>query len=123
MVSSFFSNLNIISLGSYDVLIDMDWLDVHHVIVDYHNNNFVCLDDEGKHRIMKVIRRPIYIRDIVSSQLKRIFRKRVLVCISCGRARKVYKPKYLRLCYFLGVCRCILGSVRFTTKMIYRFIY
>jgi hypothetical protein len=42
------ADLNIIPLGSYDVLIGMDWLDVHHVILDFHNKTFTCLDEEGK---------------------------------------------------------------------------
>jgi hypothetical protein len=41
-------DLNIIPLGSYDVLIGMDWLDVHHVVLDCHNKTFTCLDEEGK---------------------------------------------------------------------------
>jgi hypothetical protein len=43
-----FVNLNIIPLGSYDVLIGMDWLDAHHVVLDCHNKTFTCLDEEGK---------------------------------------------------------------------------
>jgi hypothetical protein len=32
--------LNIIPLGSYDCLIGMDWLDDHHVILDFYNKEF-----------------------------------------------------------------------------------
>jgi hypothetical protein len=35
--------LNIIPLGSYDFLVGMDWLDMHHVILDYYNNKFYFL--------------------------------------------------------------------------------
>jgi hypothetical protein len=41
-------DLNIISLGSYDILIGMDWLDKHHVVLDCHNKTFTCLNEEGK---------------------------------------------------------------------------
>jgi predicted aspartyl protease len=41
-------DLNIIPLGSYDVLIGMDWLDKHHVFLDCHNKEFTCLDGNGK---------------------------------------------------------------------------
>ena len=41
-------DLNIIPLGSYDILIGMDWLDKHHVVLDYHSNTFTCLDGDGK---------------------------------------------------------------------------
>ena len=40
-------DLNSLSLGSYDCLIGMDWLDQHHAILDYHNKAFNCLDEEG----------------------------------------------------------------------------
>jgi predicted aspartyl protease len=41
-------DLNIIPLGSYDILIGMDWLEKHHVVLDFHDNKFTCLDEEGK---------------------------------------------------------------------------
>jgi hypothetical protein len=41
-------DLNIISLDSYDVLIGMHWLDVHHIVLDCHNKTFTCLHEEGK---------------------------------------------------------------------------
>jgi hypothetical protein len=40
--------LNMVSLGSYDVLIGMDRLDVHHAILDCRNKTFNCLGEEGK---------------------------------------------------------------------------
>jgi hypothetical protein len=41
-------DLNIILVVSYNVLIQMDWLNVHYVILDCHNKTFTCLDEEGK---------------------------------------------------------------------------
>jgi hypothetical protein len=55
--------LNIIPIGSYDALIEMEWLDVHHAILYFHNKTFTCLNEEGKHGIMKGIPRPISIRE------------------------------------------------------------
>ena len=40
-----FADLNIIPLGSYDVLIRIDWLETHHVMLDCHNNSFNCFDE------------------------------------------------------------------------------
>jgi hypothetical protein len=57
-------DLNIIPLGSYDILIGMDWLDKHQVFLDYHNNTFTCHDEEEKKSTMKGISRPISIREI-----------------------------------------------------------
>jgi hypothetical protein len=42
--------LNIIPLGSYDFLINMDWLDHHCIILHYYNKDFTCLDEEGNLR-------------------------------------------------------------------------
>jgi hypothetical protein len=69
------TDLNIIPLGSYDVLIGMDWLDKHHVVLDCHNKTFTCLDGNGKQSIMRGVPRPISIREILALQLKRCFRK------------------------------------------------
>jgi hypothetical protein len=39
---------NIIPLGSYDSLIDMDWLEKHHVFLHCYNKTITCIDEEGK---------------------------------------------------------------------------
>jgi hypothetical protein len=67
--------LNIIPLGSYDVLIGMDWLDKHHVVLDFHNKTFTCLYGDGKQSTVKGVPRPISIREISALLLKRCFRK------------------------------------------------
>jgi hypothetical protein len=67
--------LNIIPLGSYDILIGMDWLEKHHVVLYFHNNTFTCLDGNGKQSIVKGVPRPMSIREISSLQLKICFRK------------------------------------------------
>jgi hypothetical protein len=41
-------DLNIIPLGSYTILIQLDWLDKNHVFLDYHSKTFTCLDGDGK---------------------------------------------------------------------------
>ena len=37
-------DLNILPLGSYDVLIGMDWLEHHHFMLDYLNKLILCID-------------------------------------------------------------------------------
>jgi hypothetical protein len=54
--------LNIFPLGSYECLIGMDWLDQHHAILDYHNNEFNSLDGEGNLRTIHGIPGAITIR-------------------------------------------------------------
>jgi hypothetical protein len=39
--------LNILPLGSYDFLIDMDWLISHKSKLDFYNKNIECEDEEG----------------------------------------------------------------------------
>jgi hypothetical protein len=68
-------DLNIIPLGSYDILIGMDWLDKHHVVLYFHNKTFACLDGNGKQSTVKGVPRPISIREISALQLKICFRK------------------------------------------------
>jgi hypothetical protein len=68
-------DMNLIPLGSYDILFGMDWLDKNHVVLDYHDKTFTCLDEEGKQNIVKGISRPISRRDISSLHMKRCFRK------------------------------------------------
>jgi hypothetical protein len=41
-------DMNIIPLGSYYILIGMDWLDKHHVVLNCHDKTFTCIDEEGK---------------------------------------------------------------------------
>jgi hypothetical protein len=68
-------DLNILPLGSYDCLIVMDWLDQHHSILDFHNKEFTCLDEEGNLRKVQGIPRVVTIREISALQLKKCYRK------------------------------------------------
>jgi hypothetical protein len=67
--------MNLIPLGSYDILIIMEWLDKHHVVLDCHEKTFTCLDEEGNQSIVKGISRPMSKREILDLQVKRYFRK------------------------------------------------
>jgi hypothetical protein len=58
------AEFNILSLGSYDCLIGMDWLDQHHALLDYHNKEFTCLDEEGNQKIVQGIPRAVVVREI-----------------------------------------------------------
>ena len=57
-----FEYLNIIPLGSYDVLNGMDWLDAHHAILDCYNKTYTCLDEEGNTVTVEGIPRSISMR-------------------------------------------------------------
>jgi hypothetical protein len=47
--------MNIIPLGSYDILIGMDWLEQCHAMSYRHNKTFTCVNEEGKQIIVKGI--------------------------------------------------------------------
>jgi hypothetical protein len=68
-------DLNILPLGSYDCLIGIDWLDQHHAILDCHNKEFTCLDEEGNLTKVQGILREVTIREISALRLKKCYRK------------------------------------------------
>ena len=57
-------DMNILPLGSYDILIGMDWLEVHRNKLDYYNNTFECMDEEGNLRVVIGIPKVISVRKI-----------------------------------------------------------
>jgi hypothetical protein len=64
-------DLNIISLGSYDYLIGMDWLDKNNDFLDCYKKEFMCLDEKGSLRFIQGIPRAIMVRKISIGKLKR----------------------------------------------------
>ena len=64
-------DLDVIPLGSYDVLIGMDWLESHHVILDFHNKIVTCLDEDGNTIQVKGIPKPISRRQTSTMQMKK----------------------------------------------------
>ena len=50
-----YEDLNVLPLGSYDILIGMDWLEAHRAKLDCYNKTFACLDEEGNLRVVKSI--------------------------------------------------------------------
>jgi hypothetical protein len=67
--------LNIITLGSYDCQIGMDWLDQHHAVLDCYNKAFNFLDERGNLRTIQGIPREVTLRENLSLQLKKSYRK------------------------------------------------
>jgi hypothetical protein len=50
-------------------------LDKHHVILDYYNNKFTWLDEEGNLRTIQGIPRVVTVEEISELQLKKSYRK------------------------------------------------
>ena len=59
---STFANINIFPLGSYDIIIGMDWLEAHRVKLDDYNKTFECMDEEGNPVVVKGIPKVISVR-------------------------------------------------------------
>ena len=68
-------HLRVIPLGSYDVVLGMDWLGSHRASIDYRKKTIMCQDDQGKDVKIVGILRPISLQMISTMQLKRNFRK------------------------------------------------
>jgi len=67
--------LNVLPLGSYDVLIGMDWLEKHRVVLNYFEKTFTCLNEEGEIVLVNGIPRKISVRHTSTLQMKRSVRK------------------------------------------------
>ena len=67
--------LNVLSSGSYDVLIGMDWIERHQVILNLFKKLFTCLNDKGEKITITRIPRNIYVRLITTSHMKKDVKK------------------------------------------------
>jgi len=73
------ADLNILPLGSYHVLVRMDWLEPHRVVLDCYGKTITCLSDKEQQVEVKGIPRPISLKKITALQLKRCLGKRCQV--------------------------------------------
>jgi hypothetical protein len=67
--------LNILPLGSYDLLIGMDWLASHKTNLDYYSENLECENEKGRRVTLQGIQNLVSVRQISSLQVKKYFRK------------------------------------------------
>jgi len=63
------------TLGTYDVIIGMDWLEAHRALVDCFKKKVICLDDEGRSIEICGINRGVSLRFISMMKVKRCLRK------------------------------------------------
>lgn len=47
------THLNVLPLGSYNMLLGIDWLYLHRTKIDCYDKAIECLDDDGKRRILQ----------------------------------------------------------------------
>jgi hypothetical protein len=93
-------NLNVLPLGSYDILIGMDWLEKHKVVLNCYEKSFTYKDESGVSRTMQGISKPVSIRKISTLQLKKCISKgcKIYVIQVTNLLNKERKP---RLEYFV----------------------
>ena len=82
-----YSDLNVLRLSSYDILIRMDWLEEHRVNLDCYNKTFECLNEEGNLRIVKGFLKVIFGRNHFALQLEKFY----------GKGHKVYAAHVLEI--------------------------
>ena len=87
--------LNVLPLGSYDILIGMDQLEQHRVVLNCFDKTFTCVNNNGQPVIVKGIPRKTVVRQISTLQLKRAVRKgcKAYAVIITDEANKVEKIK------------------------------
>ena len=90
--------LNVLPLGSYDVLIGMDWLEKHQVILKCFQKIFTYLNNKGERITVPGIPRKIYVRQILALQMRKAIRKGckvfVVHIINKEHMDKEYKMKF-----------------------------
>jgi hypothetical protein len=69
------TNLNILPLGSYDVIIGMDWLEKNKAILDCYTKTLKYKDDYDTTRTTQGIPKAISVRQVREMQLKKCIRK------------------------------------------------
>ena len=50
------------ALGSYSMLLGMDWLYLHRTKADFYDKTIECLDDNGEKRILQGKKNPTSVR-------------------------------------------------------------
>ena len=63
------------SLGMYDLIIGMDWLEAHRAMVDCFTKRVLCVDDEGRAVDIHGIRRKVSLRFISTMKVKHCMRQ------------------------------------------------
>jgi hypothetical protein len=69
------ANLNVLPLGSYDLLIGMDWLAAHKTRLECYHKTLECVSKEGKRITLQGIRKLVLVRQISALQKRKYCRK------------------------------------------------
>jgi hypothetical protein len=69
------TNLNILPLGSYDMIIWMDWLEQQKAVLDGYTKVLSYKDNLGTARTTQGIPKPVLVRQVLAMQLKKCIRE------------------------------------------------
>jgi len=69
------ATLNILPLGSYDLLIGMDWLVSYKTKLDYYHKTLECVNEGGRKTTLQGIQKPVSVRQMSTLQMKKYCRK------------------------------------------------
>jgi hypothetical protein len=69
------TNINIFPLGSYDVIIGMDWLEKHKEVLDFYTKTLNYKDDYDTTRTTQGIPKLVSVRKVTAMQFKKCMRK------------------------------------------------
>jgi hypothetical protein len=69
------TTLNLLPLGSYDLLIGMEWLATHKARLDCYYKTLECVSKEGKNITLQGIRKPVSVRQISALQMRKYCQK------------------------------------------------
>eukprot|EP00253_Pinus_taeda_P010307 PITA_10307 len=69
------ADLNVLPLGSYDILIGMEWLEKHWSLVDCKTKVIYYRDQQGNRKEMQGIKQPVQVHPITANQLVKCIQK------------------------------------------------
>ena len=69
------TNLNILPLGSYDMIIGMDWLEKNKAVLDFYAKTLKYKNEYDTTRTTQGIPKPISVRQVTTMQFKKCMRK------------------------------------------------
>jgi hypothetical protein len=67
--------MNILPLGSYDMIIRMDWLEKHKTVLDCYTKILSYKDNFGTVRTTQGTPKPVSVRQVLAMQFKKCIRK------------------------------------------------
>ena len=69
------THLNVLLLGSYNMLLGMNWLYLHRTKVSCYEKAIECVDENGEPRVLQGKNNTTSVRMVTTTQAKRICRK------------------------------------------------